>query len=146
MQFRYLLSMKTIDYFPHTADIRMKLTADSVSELFEAALTGMNQLLNAGECERHGKPSITKIIQIKSPNLTTLLVEFMNEILALSYIYRALFCVLHVDRLLDGELVCFVTGVEVPGFDEDIKAVTYHEADVRKNADGKFETVIVFDI
>lgn len=138
--------MQTIDYFPHIADIRMKVTADSVSELFRAALSGMNQLLNAGECDRLRKPTINKIIQIKSPDLTTLLVEFLNEVLALSYTYRALFCALRLDHLVDGEVVCFVTGVEVSGFDEDIKAVTYHEADVKKNADGKFETVIVFDI
>jgi len=138
--------METITYVPHTADIRMKLTADSVSELFHAALAGMNQLLNAGECDRRRKPTIKKIIQIKSPNVTTLLVEFLNEVLALSYTYRALFCAWHVDRLADDELVCFVTGVEVPLFDEDIKAVTYHEADVKKNTDDKFETVIVFDI
>ncbi len=138
--------METIKYFPHTADIRMKLTADSVPELFHAALSGMNQLLNAGECERHRKPTIKRIIQINSPTLTTLLVEFLNEVLALSYTYRTLFCAFHVDRLVDGELVCFVAGAEVPGFDEDIKAVTYHEADVKKNADGRFETVIVFDI
>lgn len=137
--------MNTIDYFPHTADIRMKLTADSVSELFHAALSGMNQLLDPGECDRNHKPTIKNIIQIKSPNLTTLLVEFLNEVLALSYTYRALFCALHVARLVDDELVCFVTGVEVTGFDEEIKAVTYHEADVKKN-DDKFETIIVFDI
>lgn len=138
--------MQTIDYFPHTGDIRMKLTADSVSELFQAALSGMNQLLNAGECDRHRKPTIRKAVQIKSPNLTTLLVDFLNEVLALSYSYRTLFCELQVDRMVDDELECFVTGVEVPGFDEDIKAVTYHEADVKRNADDKFETVIIFDI
>lgn len=138
--------MEKIDYFPHVADIRMKVTADSVSELFHAALSGMNQLLNAGECDRHRKPTINKIIQIKSPNLTALLVEFLNEVLAMSYTYRAIFCAFHLDHLVDGEMVCWVTGVEVPGFDEEIKAVTYHEAEVKKNADGRFETVIVFDI
>jgi len=138
--------MKTIEYLHHTADIRMKLTADSIPEVFHAALSGMNQILKEGECDRHRNPTITKIIQLKSQGITTLLVEFLNEVLALSYTYRALFCALNVDRLEDGELKGFLTGAEVHGFDEDIKAVTYHEADVKKNSDSRFETVIVLDI
>lgn len=138
--------MERIDYFPHTADIRMKLLADSVSGLFHAALSGMNQLLTPGECERRRNPTVRRNIEISSPDLTTLLIDFLNEVLALSYTCQALFCTLHIDRLVDNELVGFVTGVDVPGFDEDIKAVTYHEADVRRDVDGNFGTVIVFDI
>jgi len=34
----------------------------------------------------------------------------------------------------------------VDGFGEDVKAVTYHEAEIRRNAAGGFETRLVFDI
>ena len=138
--------MKTIDYFSHTADLRMKLAADSLPELFEAALSGMNEILRPGGCAGDSRQTIEKKIQLKSRDITTLLVEFMNEVLALSYTCNALFCTLQITLLTNRELVCVVTGREVPGFDDDIKAVTYHEADVRTNAEGKLETIIVFDI
>jgi SHS2 domain-containing protein len=138
--------MKTIDYFSHTADLRMKLAADTVPELFEAALSGMNEILRTGGCAGDNSLTIEKKIQLKSRNITTLLVEFMNEVLALSYTFNAIFCTLRITLLTNRELVCFVTGREVSGFDDDIKAVTYHEADVRTNAEGKLETIIVFDI
>jgi len=37
-------------------------------------------------------------------------------------------------------------GAHVRKFDEDIKAVTYHEANITHSPTGEFETMIVFDI
>jgi SHS2 domain-containing protein len=39
-----------------------------------------------------------------------------------------------------------VYGRKVSGFKEDVKAVTYHEADITENEEGCLETVVVFDI
>ena len=48
--------------------------------------------------------------------------------------------------LTDCALEAGLEGFEVEVLAKDIKAVTYHEADVRENAEGQFETTIVFDI
>ena len=37
-------------------------------------------------------------------------------------------------------------GFDIEEFDDDIKAVTYHEAEVRKNGKGNLETYMIFDI
>ncbi len=37
-------------------------------------------------------------------------------------------------------------GFAVSSLDEDIKAVTYHEAEVKETEDRKWETMIVLDI
>ena len=34
----------------------------------------------------------------------------------------------------------------VDAFDEDIKAVTYHEANIEENEEGVLQTTIIFDI
>ena len=39
-----------------------------------------------------------------------------------------------------------IYGQKVDEFDEDIKAVTYHEVEIIKNDKGGFEAVIVLDI
>ena len=39
-----------------------------------------------------------------------------------------------------------LAGRAVDGFGEDIKAVTYNEAEIRRNAAGNLETMLVFDI
>ncbi|MGE5443248.1 MAG: archease [Ignavibacteriales bacterium] len=43
-------------------------------------------------------------------------------------------------------LEAILRGFTASSFDEDIKAVTYHEAEVKETEDGKWETMIVFDI
>jgi SHS2 domain-containing protein len=138
--------MKEFNYLPHTADIRMKLRADSIFELFQAGLEGMNDILKEGECHQLRKLTIKKEFQLKSSDVTTLLIEFMGEMLTLTHTCRALFCSLHPERLTEREIVGYVLGIEVFELDEDIKAVTYHEANVHMNTQGQFETIIVFDI
>lgn len=137
--------LKNIEYLNHTSDIRLRLKADTIIELFEAGLTGMNEILKAGECDQSQIPVIKKMIHIKSPDITSLLIEFMGEILTLSHTSRAIFCTLYAEKLTETEIKGYVWGVDVPQFDEDIKAVTYHEADVKRNPEGHFETSIVFD-
>lgn len=138
--------MKTIDYLSHTADVRMRLRADSASELFEAALEGMNQIIKADGCQQPRSFPLIKPITLKSENLTTLLIEFLGEVLTQSHLNKALFCKLQIEHLSEREISAFIHGYHVEEIDEDIKAVTYHEADVRRNAVNQYETILVFDI
>jgi len=48
--------------------------------------------------------------------------------------------------LTETEIEVKVFGRKVEEFEEDIKAVTYHEAEVKKNEKGEYETMLVFDI
>ena len=91
--------MKNYTILPHTADVRLKVEASSLKELFSAALDGMNSIM-----KHDGKSSenkISKKIKITSP---------------------------------------------IETFDEDVKAVTYHEAQVKKNEKNNYEVTIIFDI
>jgi len=145
--FSYLFmpAFKNIESLSHTADVRLRLKADTIIGLFETGLKGMNDILKGGMCDQPQILEIKKMILIKSPDLTSLLIEFMNEILTLSHTCKAIFCTLYADHLSDTEISGYVWGVGVREFDEDIKAVTYHEAEVIRNSSGHFETLIVFD-
>ncbi len=70
----------------------------------------------------------------------------MSEVLTYTYEEKAIFSKVEFIKLEDKELSGIVYGENVQGFDEDIKAVTYHEAEVKKNKKGNWETIIVFDI
>lgn len=124
----------------------MKLRADSVVHLFEAGMEGMNQVMKKGACKNNKSTTVKKKIQITSPDLTSLLVEFLGEVLTLSHNLKTVFCRLKVASVHDQEIIGHIEGVKVGDFDEDIKAVTYHEADVRVNDQGTYETLIIFDI
>lgn len=131
---------------PHTADIRLKVEAGTIAELFEGALAGMGNILSENFCTQSQQHDVVAHVDITAIDITALLIDFLSEVLTLSYVHKAVFCKIQ-DIVVGGNRInATVRGMRVGGFDEDIKAVTYHEAEVREHKDGRWETMIIFDI
>ncbi|MBS1988360.1 archease [Candidatus Dependentiae bacterium] len=137
--------MKKFNLIDHTADVRLFVQADSQQELFLAALQGMAEIISPTSCHTN-KSMITHIIKINSHDPTVLLIDFLSEALTLSHVYKALFCSATFTILTPNQLEALVHGIPVAQFDEDIKAVTYHEAEIIHDNQGNLSTMIVFDI
>lgn len=131
---------------PHTADVRMHVVADSLEELYIGALQGMNELLNrTTDCEPCSFPIVANV-DVSSNDPTSLLIDFLNEVLTRTLLDKALFCrITHVTVAPD-RICASLRGTPIEMFDEDIKAVTYHGANVLRDVDGRFEVTVVFDI
>ena len=84
-------------------------------------------------------------VDIQAPDRTSLLVDFLNEILSAAHISRSCFDRFDLTRLTDTQLAATVAGRTDARFDHDVKAVTYHEAEVRCE-NGVWSTMLVFDI
>lgn len=130
---------------PHMADVRLKVEGDTLEELFQAALEGMGELIKKGVFQKKDTPEVQRI-SILSPDVTSLLIDFLSEVLTLSHIQHVVFGKMEFLELTETRLKASIWGRKVRAFDEDIKAVTYHEANVAKNKRGFYETMIVFDI
>lgn len=128
----------------HTADVRLKITSNDLRGLFTDAFRGMMKILKEDIGKKNS--SQTRIIKLDSLDETTLLVDFLNEVLSNAEINNEVYSSVRFEKLTDKELEAEINGYRIDGFDEDIKAVTYHEADVRKNTEGKWETMLIFDI
>lgn len=133
------------EILPHTADVRLKVTGETLKDLFEQAVLGMTQILSKTKSELKVKNAKCKI-KVDADNPTVLLIDFLSEVLAASYEEKAVFNKAEFEKITENEIIAEVFGTKVDGFDEDIKAVTYHEAKIIKNPGGNFETIIVFDI
>lgn len=128
---------------PHQADLRLSVQGSNTENLFRAALNGLCKvMLQEENCKQ---PSITKQITVESTDLTGLLIDFLSEVLSLSHQHKVLFCEVNFEKLTESYLKAEIRGIEVERFDEDVKAVTYHEADV-VFIDGVYQCVIVLDI
>jgi len=138
--------MKTHKVLPHTADVRLWIESDSLEELFAAGLEGMAALIKESELERSKGEPIEENIKLDAPDVTSLLIDFLSAILTLSHQKNAVFTQVKFDKLTNSSLSGTAAGFETDGFDDDIKAVTYHEAEIQKNSSGNYETMIVFDI
>lgn len=130
----------------HTADLRIKVWGKTKEELFKNALRGMTHVQKPESRIKNHKSRIVKTIAIESADLTALLIDFLSEALTQSQINRAVFYNVKFLKFSDTSLEAKIEGIEVDEFDEDIKAVTYHEAEVKQNPEGVYETKIVFDI
>jgi SHS2 domain-containing protein len=139
--------VRRFEFIGHIADARMKIAGDSLEELFTAGVEGMFEFAKKGFCVGADNLSLVEKIEISSPDITALLIDFLSAVLTLSQEKKAVFCRVKFLKLTDTELEAEVFGSKVDSFNEDIKAVTYHEADVKKNPEtGLYETNIVFDI
>jgi SHS2 domain-containing protein len=123
----------------------MKVRASSLEELFKEALKGMMNILRNEKLEMRNKKAM-RTVTVYASDRTALLVDFLNEALSLAQIHKEIYTNVAFSTFSEIALQAALLGVKVNEFDEDIKAVTYHEADVRQNEKGEWETMLVFDI
>lgn len=136
-----------IRFLPHTADIRMKIEGSSLEELFTAGVLGMGNILKDGFCDKNSPFMLKLKIELTAHDETCLLIDFLSEVLSTSYAEKAIFCDVKFFELTTKKIRAEIHGrQQTQGFDEEIKAVTYHEADVQKNNNRDWETLIIFDI
>ena len=134
-----------ISYLPHTADIRMRVTAPSLEKLFIRAVEGMNGILKEEFCRLAIPVKNGTTLEFSGTDHTAMLVDFLSEVLSLSYAEKRIFCDIEI-VLSEDRLWARLFGVPVGIFDEEIKAVTYHEAKVDRNDKDEWEATILFDI
>lgn len=131
----------------HTADIKIRVWGSSLEDLFSEALLVMMKIVKATTRLPTGNLVVMEHkIKVEAPDRTALLVDFLSEVLALSQTNKEIYTEVKFNKFSGTELEAVLRGVKVDEFDEDIKAVTYHEAEVRQNEKGEWETSIVFDI
>ena len=66
----------------HTADLRLRVYADSLEQLFYEAIRGMAGIMKHDTAI--SKPAIVRKVVIESQDRTMLLVDFLNEVLTLA--------------------------------------------------------------
>lgn len=140
----YLDTNMTYKMLEHTADVRMLVQGDSLEELFSDAVFGMMEILKPKTDGQ--KQPIQRTIALEAADTTALLIDFLNEVLLSAHINKEMYDEVIFKTLSKRSLEVNLRGFDTRSFGEDIKAVTYHEADVRETKNGKWETMIVFDI
>ena len=124
----------------HTADVRLHVRSSSIEELFRDAMRGMFTIMQA---TRAGESREFRL-NVDSIDRTSLLVDFLSDVLSRGQIDRAAFDDVTFAKLSETEVEARLSGWQAR-IEQDVKAVTYHEADVRF-VDGEWRTMLVFDI
>jgi SHS2 domain-containing protein len=126
---------------PHTADWALRVWAPSLPDLFVQAARGKNFLAGAlpAPGARH-----SRIFAAKAPDVESLLVLFLSELVFLAEQEHLVFDAFEIS--LHGlELNANMSGAPILSLNKPIKAVTYHNLQIRTTPTG-FEVEIVFDV
>jgi len=128
----------------HTADLALFVQGASLDELFQHAAHGLVELMGCqrGEAAR----PVTHEVALESPDIESLLVDWLNEILYL--VTTEAFVPEHfvISHLTDTSLRASIQGVTPGHISKYIKAATYHELSLRRDSSGNYQVTIVFDI
>ncbi|HSR61313.1 MAG TPA: archease [Robiginitalea sp.] len=130
----------------HITDVAVRVEGSTLAELFANGLQEMNRILSPETCGDPRQADCCMELELNAPDPTALLVDFLSECLALTYIHKALFCYVHFPQLETTTVRARLYGHWFDRLENEIKAVTFHEAEVRQNREGKWETPLLFDL
>jgi SHS2 domain-containing protein len=138
--------MKRFEFLNHTADIGIVVYGEDLKALFE----------NAGEAFFHLVTDLGKVkrrverrIEIKAESLERLMVDWLSELLYLHDVQHLLFKSFQVESIGDNGLRArvegepFQEGIHV--IKTEVKAVTYHQIEVRQEKEG-WRARVIFDL
>ncbi|MDP3052686.1 MAG: archease [bacterium] len=144
--------VKKFEILEHRADIKIKVFGKTLVELYENAVWAMASILFKNANPKKQELRLAKTIIIKSIDREVLLIDFLNDILGESQINQAIYPIVRlIDFQPDGVqgmvyLKAKISGYEIERFDEDIKAVTYHDLNISQDKNGIWEATILFDV
>lgn len=133
----------TFKILKHTADVRIAVEASTIENLFRDALKGLKELVKKNAADE--KYQTRRMIHVTSPERTSLLIDFLNEVLTQMHLHREIYDDMRFLKFSESEIEAEIIGVGVGFFDQDVKAVTYHEANVSEHQ-GIWRTNLVLDI
>lgn len=128
----------------HTADWALHVWAATLPELFAEAAHGMYALAGAAAPPPEVAP-ITHHFTFTAADTEVLLVSWLQELLYYTEADNLVFYAFALPALTPTTLAARATGYVSPRLEKVIKAVTYHNLQVRPTPTG-FETTLVFDV
>lgn len=128
---------------PHTADKKLLIYGKDLEELFRNGALAICYTLK--EKFPKAAPTRKRHISLEAPGQDLLFADFLEEIVRLADTYNEVYPKIQIKTLTDNTLEAELYGVEVDGFDEDIKAITYNDLFVKKEK-GRWVGQVVIDV
>lgn len=132
---------KQFEFLPHPADVKMRVWGKNKAELMRNAVLGVMNFMRP----EYGEEKISREVRVESLDFPTLLVDFLSEVLAQADLGDEAYEEIKIDDMTDKTISATFFGRKVKKFEDDIKAVTYHDLTVEKKND-RWEAVVTFDI
>lgn len=137
----------------HKADLKIRAFGKTKEELFLNMLLAMGESMKPELKAQSPRSRASTLrgrekrkVKITSPDLNSLLVDFLSEILYLSQVNKEVFFEAKFKKFSENEIDGEIFGQKVERFGEDIKAVTYHGLNVQQKENKTWEATVLFDV
>lgn len=121
--------MTRYKFISHTADLKIRVYGQNLIDLINNILVALADYWQPSLKDKKIKAKI----KVKSNDQINLLIDFIAQIIAKTYIKKAIFNKFEkkevASNLIEGELI----GYQFSSLTKDIKAVTYHQANLKKS-------------
>jgi len=134
--------MKKWKILEHKADLKIKVFGKDIEELFKNTMVGM---FESAKYKGEGKET-KRGIKISSPDLTSLLVDFLSEVLYLSEVNREIYHEIQFKKFNDKDIEGTLVGKKLKNIGLIIKGITYHDLEVGQKKDKSWQATILFDV
>ncbi len=142
--------MRKFEIFEHTADIGINVYGRTMRDIFINSAKGMFEII-AGKNSRLVKDSFSYKINVQAEDLEDLLVAWLNELLYISETKLVILTKFKIKELSIKNIGAEVEGVKITRsgrkIEKEIKAVTYHCLEIKKDEEkGFWSAQVIFDI
>jgi SHS2 domain-containing protein len=134
----------SLEEIPHTADVKFRARAETPDALFSEVFDALMQVIY-GKDRRGG---LVKEVHIESPDIESLLADFLSEALFLSEVEGLVFS--HAEITIDGLKLTAVLHGEI--FDRarhsegtEVKGISYSDLSISRDTNG-YMLDIIFDV
>ena len=135
--------MKGYELLEHRADLKIRIFGQDLTGLFVNAGLAVAEQQNPSVENR--APEKWESIEINSPDLSSLLVDWLNEILSRSDLNNKVYNNFQIEELSGNHLRAQIAGQKVDQKRVDIKAATYHGLEIKK-IDKHWQAIVIFDV
>jgi SHS2 domain-containing protein len=126
----------------HTADLAVKVYGSNLEALFTAAAQALFELAFEPASQQASRQFS---VNLAAPDVETLLVDWLNELLYLSEIHGVYFTKFSFLTILPTKLSANLDALKLSATKQVIKAATFHNISIDERNDG-LHTTVVFDI
>lgn len=134
--------MEKFEILEHVTDLKIRFFGKTKEELFLNAMTGMYEGAKYEAQDR----KIKREMKVSSSDLTSLLVDFLSELLYLTEINQEVYEQIQFQKLNDTNIEGILIGKKLKRMGVLIKGVTYHDLDIQQKKEGTWEATVLFDI
>ena len=137
---------KLYEILEHTADIRIRIRAKDIPELFSRSAAAMFDIIAEKRPGKSAQRRELKVVQ-EAHSLDELFINWLNELLSLSSADEWIFTDFRIDHIDEGRVEAGVIAEAAGSYkiNKEIKAATYHQLRIEKTGDG-WKAEVIFDV